>query len=144
MPYSDQAAVQRAVGGADRLIALTDQSGAGVVDATILAAAIASADDWINSFAQRRHAVPFSPVPARIAELSAREAGYILMCDRGMVAEWAQAQHDERERWMENLAKGLVSPGTDPIPPKSTAVVPQTLPRSTTEAVSRDAMRGFW
>jgi phage gp36-like protein len=143
MAYSDHAGVQKAVGGAEKLLQLTDLENTGSVDAAVLDAAIASADAWIDSYAQRRHAVPFATVPLRIAELSAKEAGYILMTDRGMVPEWAQAQHEERERWLENLAKGLVSPGTEPIPPKSTAVVPSTLPRSLDEPVSRDAMKGF-
>jgi phage gp36-like protein len=107
-------------------------------------ASIAAADAWIDSHAQHRHRVPFDPVPQTIRDLSAAEAVYRLKTRRrNMVSDRDHAEHEERLVWLRDLAKGLVSPGTDPRPRRSTSVVPAVLERPETEDISREALKGF-
>lgn len=141
--YCTEADVQLVAGGEDRLRELSDLESIGEVNDFSVAAAISAADAWIDSYAQRRHSVPFSPVPATIKNLSAEETVYRLKMRRHMVSEHDKEQHEERLVWLRDLAKGLVSPGTDPISPKSTAVVPEAMDRPSTEDVSRDSLKGF-
>ena len=144
MAYCTQADVQDAAGGSERLKEISDLENSGSIDSAVVTKAIAVADELIDSYAQRRHAVPFSPVPVRIRELSVNEAVYWLKKRRQRVlSDDEREDHSERIIWLENLAKGLVSPGVDPIPAKSTSVAGQIIDRSTDEDISRDALKGF-
>ncbi len=144
MAYSSQADIQGAIGSAD-LIACADVDGDGVADATIVAAAIEEADRLIDSYAHKRHAVPFATTPATIAALSARMAVRILRRNRRMVL--VQDVEDEKadRKWLEELAKGLVSVGVEPAPQATELSVDKYAERDTsTKAVSRARLKGFW
>ena len=83
-------------------------------------------------------------MPDEIKTLAAQETIYRLMQLRTMVPDWAKEQHDERHIWLQDLAKGLVTPGIQPTPPKSSEVVPAIIDRSDDDPSSRNSMRGFW
>ncbi len=144
MSYSSASDVERVAGGAQRLVQLADYDRDGIADAAVIAAAIERADAWINTYAEQSYSVPFATVPTHVRELSAQEAVYQLKRDRSMVTEDDRSEHEERERWLMRLAKGEVSPGTDPRPPKSSHVRGSAFDRPSDKAVSRDKLRGYW
>lgn len=144
MAYTSQAAIEAAIGSAD-LIAISDVDQDGAADAAIIAAAIEEADRLIDSYAHKRHAVPFGTAPATIAALSMRLAIRILRRNRRMVL--AQDVEDDKvdRKWLEDLARGLVSVGVEPAPTASDLTVDKYEERDTsTKAVSRDRLKGFW
>lgn len=144
MAYSAQADVERRVGGNAKLIQLTAAPGGTAVDAGVLALAIAEADALIDSYAHKRYSTPFSVPPPRIAALSARIAARALRQWKTMVL--ATDVDDEKVdiKWLEDLAKGLVDPGTEPQPDESELVVDHADVRESTKAVSREALKGLW
>jgi len=145
MAYATQAELEMAAGGLESLVQLTDDAGTGTLGTAVLAVAQSAADGWVDSYAQRRHATPFAaPVPARIRLLAAEATVYLLKRRRRMIAETDKIAHDERETWLRDLAKGLVSPGTDPVPAKSTAVVPAIVELDENVGISRESLKGFW
>lgn len=144
MAYSSQSDIQVAIGSSD-LIAISDVDGDGAADAAVVAAAIEEADRLIDSYAHKRHSVPFSTAPATIAALSLRIAVRILRRNRRMVL--AQDVEDDKvdRKWLEDLAAGRVSVGVEPAPTPSELTVDKYEERSTsTKAVSRERLKGFW
>jgi phage gp36-like protein len=149
MAYAVSADVERAAGGSAKLIALADFDGSGASDAGVVDAAIAEADALINSYASKRFLVPFATTPSTINLLSARMAVRILRRNRGMTL--AQDVEDEKNdrKWLEDLSKGLVLPGVDPLPERGSIVVDKAVSdtagnRETTRDVSREKLKGFW
>lgn len=143
MAYTSQAAIQNAIGSAD-LIGIADVDGDGTADAAIVTAAIDEADRIIDSYAHKRHAVPFASTPATIASLSLRFAVRILRRNRRMTL--AQDVEDDKtdRKWLEDLAKGLVSVGVEPAPQSSELVVDKYGDRDTGATVGREKLKGFW
>lgn len=142
MAYTTKPELATAAGGMTKLLELADLDNTGdlvAVDAAI-ARAQSIAEGWIHSYAQRRYAVPFSPVTDVVKQLAADETIYRLVQARRMVTTDQRENHEEREKWLENLAKGLVSPGVDPEPPSSTNVSPAIIPRDENESVSRKTL----
>ena len=145
-PYSVTADVQRAAGGREKLIQLSDQDGAGQIDQAIIDAVIAEADSWINSFFQHRYAVPIDPAQLTkiIVRISAREAVYLMKEDRQGLTDFDKERHDERLEWLTGVKDGTISPGVDPRPTESTSVVPATGNREAlTHSLTRDKFEGF-
>lgn len=146
MAYATTADVQQAVGGAAVLTQLADFDGtldsvaiAGVVDA-----AVAEADALIDTYASKRFKVPFASPSLAIRKLSARLAARFLRRDRRQPVP-TDADDDETDRkWLDALARGLVSPGTDPFPQQSSVVVDAAHVRASTKNVSRERLKGYW
>lgn len=144
MAYCAQADVEKAAGGLERLIELTDHAESGNLDADVLNDAIAAADEWIDSYAQKQYAVPFDPAPSIIKRLSAEEAVYRLKDQRDSVTDRDADKHQERIEWLENLARGRVTIGDEPLPSRSSSVTPATGDRSDLAgAVTRDSLGGL-
>lgn len=145
MPYSVQADVERRVGGNVKLVQLTAAPGGVVLDVNVLNAAIADADNLIDSYAHKRHKTPFAaPVPARIVTLSARIAARTLRQWKLMVL--ATDVDDEKVDigWLEDLRDGKVDPGVEPSPEKSSLVTDKAGERDSTKNVSRESLKGLW
>ncbi len=142
MAYTTQAAIESAIGVGDlEALSLVD----GATASAVVAFAIAEADAVIDSYAHKRYAVPFATVPATVAALSARMAVRILRRDRRMVLTQDAIDEATDRKWLEHLAKGLVSVGVEPSPDASELVVDKAGERSPTlKAVSRDRLKGFW
>lgn len=138
MPYAATENVERAAGGREKLIQLTDLSSAGQIDAAYLADAIEEADSWINSYLQHRIAVPVATPPEILRRVSAAETVYILKNRRESLTEADQTRHEERISWLEGVRKGEISLGTDPRLTASTSVQPTTGDReSLTHSMTR-------
>lgn len=140
MPYiiaKDEFA--RAAGGTDKLVQLTDLEGDGDIakQDAVIARAQLLAEAWIHSYIQRRYAVPFVTLPDVVRQLVVDETVYQLIKARGMLTENERLEHDGREHWLENVAKGLVSPGIEPDALQSSHVAPAILPRDDRENISR-------
>jgi phage gp36-like protein len=153
VPYSDQAAVQLAIGGPDRLTQQFDWTRDGTQVAANVTDCIAEADAIIDSFAGKRYKVPFATptvmvrqVSARLAILcSARRRGLLTM-DQQRELEQLMGTETGKEGWLYRLATGVVTIGGDPPPPKSDSMivdqVDTDLPADRT--VSRDKLGGYW
>lgn len=147
MGYCVQTDVQRAAGGSDRLRELSDIEVSGAIDATNVQRVIDQASAWVDSFLQRRHVVPLAtPYPGEIVELVANEAVYRLKRDRRILSDDDRTEHEERERALTNMSKGIQSVGVDPLPPKSTSVKATVQDRDddTGLDVRRETLKGFW
>lgn len=144
MAYSTQSDVQTAVGGSDRLLQLSDVTGAGAVDSAYVQRAIDEADGWINTHAQKLYDVPIAPVPSPIRDISANEAGFILKSRRDMATEIDVKRHDERKALLEEFRDGKNTLGVSPRPTKSPLVVDRQTDRPSDKAVSREATKGYW
>lgn len=143
MAYSVQADVERRVGGNAKLVQLTAAPGGNAVDVNVLAAAIAEADSLIDSYAHKRHRVPFAaPVPSRIVTLSARIAARTLRQWKTMVLPTDVDDEKVDIGWLEDLAAGKVDPGVEPSPEKSSLVTDKAGERESTKNVSRKALKG--
>jgi len=143
--YCTSSDVERCVGGAAKLVQLTDFDANGAADTGVVDAAIAEADALIDSFAHKRFDVPFAaPAPNTITALSARHAARVLRRNR-LLPLATDADAEERDvGWLTKLSKGEVLPGIDPIPGKSEIVTDVAGERDTTKVVSRERMKGFW
>jgi phage gp36-like protein len=153
MAYCTQEDVQQANGGLARLVQLTDWNRLGVPGVDEIVGAIAEADDLINSFASKVASVPYSPVPGIIRRTSASLAKLILVRNRGQLTDRLQLEWDRIAGtdkscpgWLYLLATGVVTVGTDPLPPPhgSLAVdgVDTQLPPD--RDVAREKLVGFW
>jgi phage gp36-like protein len=147
MAYCTQADVQTAVGGLAKLAELSDQDNllAGAVNATVVAAAIAEADGEINSYVGHRHHVPLATVPDTVKLKSAQWAARVLRRNlyNGQPLQDDLDREEIDRKWLELVAKGTVSLGIDPEPPKSTAVSDAVGTRDSTLSISRMKLRGY-
>ncbi len=90
------------------LIELTDDDDAGVVDADVVAAAIADADEEIDAFLSMRYTLPFSTTPAIVLRMSADLAVCRLYARRDHIElpkQWADRCQAGR-RMLEKMAEG--------------------------------------
>lgn len=146
MAYSTSSDVETAVGGAARLLQLTDRDGDGVYgaeDAAVVAAAIAEADALIDSYASKRFATPFATPPTTIVKLSARLARYALRSQQNCLSQADVTSYESDVKWLEALAKGEVLPGGSTVPEKAPIVNDRvSTPRSTKE-VARLKLKGY-
>lgn len=149
MAYTDQAGVVSAAGGISVLIDLTDQdgTGAGQVDAAVLAKAIVDVGGMIDSYVAKQRAVPLNPVPAVIALKAAQEVVFLLRSQkpRAPIGELELSRHEENIKWLEGVARGTITLGVDPQPAKSSLVTSDivTVSDADTEITACNT-RGFW
>jgi phage gp36-like protein len=99
--------------GQEELVELTDRANTGAIDMTVLARALADADAEINSYLSSRYALPLASVPAELVPKACDLARYFLYDTR--VNERVKDRHDDVIKWLQALAKGLVSLGLDPV-----------------------------
>lgn len=146
MPYASTTELQRAAGGRDNLIQLTDQEAVGQIDATYLSSKELKVEGVINGYLQHRYAVPIADadLPEVIKLLAAEETIYRLKVDRQSLTDLDQTRHEERVSWLEGVRRGEISLGLDPRPTESTSVVPTTGTRDTVKhSLTRDKFEGY-
>ncbi len=123
------------------LIQLTDDAGAGAVEASVVARAIADADAEINGYLGSRLAVPLDPAPVLLRKLSVDMAVYHLHARRaGAPEEWRQRYEDAR-RLLNDVARGRVSLGV--ADPQGTPQPATMLATSQERVFTRDGMKDF-
>jgi phage gp36-like protein len=139
MPYSTQAQVERAAGGTQNLIALTDLENAGAIDAAVLLDAQAQADSVIDGFLAERYSVPLASPPENIQRLAAEETVFILRERRQMVGESDVRAAERRETMLRDLATGTRRlEGRDEGSEQVARVI-----NTTTTGPSRKALKGY-
>jgi len=99
--------------GEDELIALTDRSTppAGVIDDVVLNAALADADDEINSYLQSKYNLPLASTPLLIAKLARTIARYNLYDKQP--PDHIETRYKASIKTLEAIAKGVVHLGLD-------------------------------
>jgi len=144
MAYAAKADLERAAGGAEELIKLTDHDGDGAVDSVVLDASIEDAESKVDSYLGKRYAT-LETTPPAVRRVTAEIAVYQLMFDRGVMTSAMQTRHDQAMEYLRDCASGLVKPGGDPPPARATTVNPRVGTRAdVTGANTRDALKGLW
>jgi phage gp36-like protein len=93
------------------LIQLTDATGAGVINDTVLNQAIGDADGEINSYLAGRYALPLASVPEVLVLKACDMARYYLYDEA--VPDIVQKRYDNAIAWLKLVAKGDISLGLD-------------------------------
>ena len=114
MPYCTQTDIEEQLSPAE-LIQLTDDAGAGTLDSTVLARAIADADAEIDAYLYQNYSTPLSSVPAIVRKLSVDIAIYHL-CSRRPVGmpDIRKARYDLALKMLKDISTGLISIGALP------------------------------
>lgn len=103
MPYSTQADLEHAAGGAHKLVQLADHNGDGVLDAATVTAAIAEADAEIGVWTRKRWT---DSIPLTVKALSARMAVRVLRRNRTMLTGADVEQQEFDTELLKAIAKG--------------------------------------
>ncbi|KQC03148.1 MAG: hypothetical protein APR55_07120 [Methanolinea sp. SDB] len=141
MAYCTQADIAEQI-PEDELIQLTDDDDLGVIDASAVERAIADADAEIDGYCGKRYSVPFAPVPVMIRKCSVDIAIYNLFPRREGAPESRRTRYKDIIRFLENIAKGVVSLGEkDPDGTPKPTDRPDI--QSDRRLFSRRTMRGF-
>ena len=145
MTYATQMQIQIAANGSQRLIQLTDQEGAGTVNATVLAEAQGKAAAWIHSYLRQRYTVPVANLTpegeATLARLEADETVYQLIYPSRVLDQTDHDKRKERERELEMIASGKIQID-DPSPTPSTRVQANIVER--VGPITRNGLKGMW
>lgn len=144
MAYATTANVELAVGGAARLLQLSDDDRDGIADAGLIDSAIAEADGLINSYASKRYHVPLTTPTVDIVALSARHAARVLRRYKNQVLASDITDEKNDRDWLKALSLGQVNLASDPQPPESAIVLDKAQPRESTKNVSRERLKGYW
>lgn len=141
MGYCTQSDLEEQIPQAE-LINLTDDAGAGTVDASAVARAIADADAEIDAYCGARYTVPFSPVPVMIRKMSVDMAIYHLFSRRALkMSDDRKARYDNAVRFLRDVSLGRISLGADA--PAETDTNNSVDIDSTTRIFTRGKMEGF-
>lgn len=96
---------------AEQLTALTDDAGAGVLDESVVARAIADAEAEIDSYCAARYPVPFAPAPVMIRKVAVDIAVYNLFARRRGAPPERKERYDHAVRFLRAVADGQVTLG---------------------------------
>lgn len=130
--------------GEDELIALTDRTGADVIDETRLQSALDDAAAEINGWIAKRVTLPLDPVPRSLGR-HARAIAYFLLFDQRGTRNIPEARdrYDDAIAWLKSVARGEVSLG-DETPEDGTDSSPGAISTDAPERLfTRDTMRGW-
>lgn len=121
MSYCELADLEEQI-SEDELIALSDDAGAGIVDVSVTARAIADADAVVDAYCQDRYTVPLTPVPAMIRRLAVDIAIYNFYSRRDDTApEIRKDRYKEAIRFLEKVSKGEIGLGAATPAPVNTS-----------------------
>lgn len=124
------------------LIQLTDDDGAGEIDDEKVTRAIADADAAIDAYCQDRYAIPLSPVPAKIRQISVDIAAYNLYSRSDLeMPEIRADRNKEAIRFLEKVAEGKIPLGSDTPSPANTGHAVNV--EHNDRIFTRDKMSGF-
>lgn len=96
--------------GAEELIQLTDRSNlpASIIDANVVAAALADAETLADSYLGKRYQLPLDPVPEVLTRTVAEIARYYLHGRRTDKDDPVTRDFLQALAWLKDAAKGLV------------------------------------
>ena len=128
--------------GEEELIELTDRADPplGVIDAAVLADAIADADAMIDSYIGRRYALPLATVPAVLVQVACALTRKALFKD--LPPDEVVANHKDAMRYLENVSRGVAELGVAGVEVAAdTTGAPQL--QSGPQIFTTDTMKGF-
>ena len=141
MAYSLQADLLEQI-SESKLIQLTDDADAGIIDADVITRAIADADAEIDGYCGTRYTVPFTTVPAIIRKVSVDIVIYNLYARRKGAPDDRQKRYDDAIKFLINVSKALISLGADD--PDSTPAETNKPDITQNDRIfTRDKMNGF-
>lgn len=112
MSYSTLEDLQKKISN-DQLIELTDDVSADAIDQAKIDAAILEADELIDSYIGKVKAVPLSPVPGLIKNLSVNIAIWNLFVSRSVVDEVREGAYKEALKSLREIARRERTLGDD-------------------------------
>lgn len=95
--------------GEEELVQLTDRSGAGVIDDTVLERAISDASAEIDAYLAGRYSLPLAAAPPVLCRMCANMARHALYKDAA--PEAVASANDGAVRVLRDIARGAVSLG---------------------------------
>lgn len=127
--------------GDAELIELTDRADppAGARDSTVIAKALADADETVNAYVARRYDVPLSAVPASLTRIAADIARYYLYKDDP--TEQVAAAYKDALKFLRDVADGKAVLDAAGVEPDSSGADIQVTSRD--RVFSRDTTEGF-
>lgn len=139
MPYTTQQNLIERFGESE-IVALSDRDGDDVIDAAVMAKALADADAEIDSYIGKAYALPLATVPARVVDLAQDIALYKLYASNP--PEDVVRRYKDALAFLVNVSKGLaVLPGLDGAEPApASAGVDVSGPD---RIFSRDSLKGL-
>jgi len=126
------------------IIQLTDDENQGVVNQARVDEAIAQADAEIDSYCGSKYSVPFSTVPDIVKKISVDIAIYNLYSRKVEEIPATRAERYKNAiRQLEGIAKGIISIGEDPEPPRPSEGGSEVNKTTNDRVFTRDKLEGF-
>jgi phage gp36-like protein len=126
------------------LIQLTDDNSVGTVDDAKVTGAIEKADSIIDGYCGKRYAVPFSPVPNLVRDMSVDLAIYNLYGNRQGAPDYWEKRRDDTIAFLKDVSKGTATIGDASAAGISGESSDNSVDISSADRVfSRDRLRGF-
>lgn len=117
--YATVSDLELEVGGAAALVQLTDYDNDGTGDTGAAQKALDDAAAVVDSYALKKFAIPFDPVPPTIKRVTLRLARFELYERRRITTEPDERGHDLDMQWLRDLSRGVVTPDVIPVPGNS-------------------------
>lgn len=132
--YTDSTKMVAAFGESE-IIQLTDRSGAGIIDVTVLSQAIANASAEADSYVGAAYELPLPTVPAVLSSFVSDIARYHLYSAQPTDA--VKARYERAVSWLRDVSRGVVSLGFSATEeqPETTIVVVSTRPQVFSESL---------
>ncbi len=142
--YATSTDLQRAAGGATRLLELTDFDDDGSEDTDLVADTLCQAEGLVDSYVRKVHTTPLvAPIPQSITTITANIAIWMLKGYRDAHTESDIERHLLRVKWLEGVAKGSIDLGATPTTAASPLNKASSTARPSSKAVSRENMKGY-
>lgn len=108
--------------GEREVIALTDRDNTGVVDTLVLANALNSADDEINTYFAGGYSLPLASTPVIVRDFACDIARYRLSTGEVVETDEVRNRYKDAIKFFEKVATGLITLGLD-LTNKTTAMI---------------------
>lgn len=118
MAYATQADIVDRYGEADLLV-IADRNGDAVVDADVVARALADAAAEIDTYVSAKYALPLPSVPDVLVRINVDIAVYRLSTDAAQATEERRQRYEDCLAQLKDISKGIASLGISQPPPSS-------------------------
>lgn len=137
MTYATQADLVERFGETE-IAQLTDRDNGAVIDATVVARALADADAEIDGYLAARYALPLATAPALLTRLAADIARYRLYDER--TTEAVRQRYQDATRMLDRIAAGTVDLGAA-APEADTGAAVAVASRAPSRVFTTDVLR---
>jgi len=112
MSYASQADMVNRFGSAE-VIAISDRSSAGVIDATVLAAGLADADAEIDPYLMPKYMLPLGNVPKVLSGIACDITRYRLCGGSALMTDEIRNRYQDAVKFLVRISRGEISLGLD-------------------------------